>query len=290
MNTINRILTAVFDACFSIMEGWPGWLSLTFWSCVTGVVALYIYKYTSNQKAIGRVRDDIKANLLAVKLFKEELGVTLRAQSRILWAACRLLWYSLVPLAVMIIPMSLLIIQMSLRYEWRPLQPGETILLRAELGDGKTATDVDANLKLAGGTNITDAFEVQAQHAIYDDFNDRPKRNEVIWRLKANVPGRHVVTVSIGGDEASKEIHVSKNRYARISPVRAGADFLEQAIYPVEMAAASGDTIQRIELDLVNLPKNKTPFFGLNIHWVISFLIISIIAALIVKPILKVRI
>ncbi|GJM25966.1 MAG: hypothetical protein DHS20C16_23810 [Phycisphaerae bacterium] len=285
MNLLNRILTTVFDACFSIMESWPGWLSLTFWSSVTGVVALFIYKYTSNQKAIGQVRDDIKANLLAVKLFKEELGVTLKAQGRILWAACRLLWHSLVPLAVMMIPMSLLVIQMSFRYEWRPMQPGETILLRAELKDDKIATDVDTSLKIAG-----DGIEIQTQHAVFDDFEDRPKRNEVIWRLKANESGRHIVTVSVDGDEATKEIHVNENRYARISPVRSGANFLEKAIYAIEQSAASGDTIQRIELDLINLPKNKTPIFGFNIHWVISFLIISIIAALIVKPIMKVRI
>ncbi len=288
MNTINSILTTIFDACFSIMESWPGWLSLTVWSSITGVVALYIYKYTSNQKAIGQVRDDIKANLLAVKLFKEELGVTLKAQGRIFWAACRLLWHSLIPLAVMMIPMSLLVIQMSFRYEWRPMQVGETILLRAELGDDKIATDVDANLKFTGASD--DAVEIQTQHAIFDDFEDRPKRNEVIWQLKFNAPGRHLVTVSIDGDEASKEIHVSANRYARVSPVRSGAAFLEKAIYPLEGSAASSDSIQRIELDLINLSKNETLIFGFNIHWVISFLIISIIAALIVKPILKVRI
>ncbi len=285
MNTINSILTTIFDACFSVMESWPGWLSLTFWSSVTGVVALLIYKYTSNQTAIGKVRDDIKANLLAVKLFKEELGVTLKAQGRIFWAACRLLWHSLIPLAVMMIPMILLVVQMANRYEWRPMQVGETILLRAELNDEKIATDVDAGLEVAG-----DAIEIQTRHAVHDDFEDRPKRNEVIWQIKANEPGRHIAAITIDGSEAKKEIHVSENRYARISPVRSGAAFLEKAIYPAETSAAKGDAIQRIELDLINLPNNETPIFGLNIHWVISFLVISIIAALIVKPILKVRI
>ena len=290
MNTINRILTASFNACFSIMEGWPGWLSLTFWSSVTGIVALLIYKYTSNQKAIGRVRDDIKANLLAVKLFKEELGVTLKAQGRILWAACRLLGHSLTPLAVMMIPMTLLIVQMSFRYEWRPLRPGEMVLLRVLLSDQKIATDVNAAIKISGATSTSNAFEVQTQQAIYDDFEDRPKRNEVIWRLKTNAPGKHIVTVMIDNEEASKEIHISDNKYARISPVRSGNGFFERAIYPTEPAAAPHDIIQRIELDLINLPKNQTPIFGFNIHWVISFFVISIIAALIIKPILKVRI
>ena len=44
-----------------------------------------VFKYTSNQRAIKRARDDIKAHLLALKLFKENTRVIFRAQGRILW-------------------------------------------------------------------------------------------------------------------------------------------------------------------------------------------------------------
>lgn len=283
IETINDIMTAAFDACFSIMESWPGWLSLTFWSTLTGIGALVVYKYASNQTAIGQVRDDIKANLLAVKLFKEELSVTLKSQGKLFWAAVRLLGHSLVPFAVMFIPMTFLIVQMSLRYEWRPLLPGETILLRVLLNDQAIATDVDAQLE------APDGIEVETKHAIHDDFDERPKRNEIVWRLKANALGLHKLKISVDGQEASKEISVNQNAYARISPVRPGEKFLEKVIYPAEAPAQSGSTIQRIELDLRNLPKGATPIFGFNIHWIISFFVISIVAALIFKPILKVR-
>ncbi len=52
----------------------PGWLSATTAAAVTGVLLLAVFKYTSNQRAIKRVRDDINAHLLALKLFKDRRG------------------------------------------------------------------------------------------------------------------------------------------------------------------------------------------------------------------------
>ncbi len=49
----------------------PGWLSATVVAAVTGVLLLAVFKYTSNQRAIKRVRNDINAHLLALKLFKD---------------------------------------------------------------------------------------------------------------------------------------------------------------------------------------------------------------------------
>ena len=114
---VNRISTTVFDACFAVMESWPGWASLTVLSGLTGVIALVAYKYTSNQRAIGKVHDNIRAALLAAKLFKDDIGVTLRSQGKLFAAAAKLFLLSLQPLAVMIIPMALLLAQMAPRYE-----------------------------------------------------------------------------------------------------------------------------------------------------------------------------
>ena len=59
----------------------PGWLSATIVAAVTGVLLLVIFKYTSNQAAIKRVRNEIDANLFALKLFKDATPVVLAAQA-----------------------------------------------------------------------------------------------------------------------------------------------------------------------------------------------------------------
>src|SRR5438093_12939173 len=86
----------------------PGWLSATIVAAVTGVLLLVVFKYTSNQRAIKRVRDDIKAHLLSLKLFKENPWVAVRAQGRILRGAQRLSILAIVPMLVMALPASLL--------------------------------------------------------------------------------------------------------------------------------------------------------------------------------------
>src|SRR5689334_23867446 len=75
----------------------PGWLSATTIAVVTGVLLLVVFKYTSNQRAIKRVRNDINANLLALKLFKESAALAVASQGRILWDAIQLLVLALVP-------------------------------------------------------------------------------------------------------------------------------------------------------------------------------------------------
>ena len=69
----------------------PGWLSAMAIAAVTGLLLLWVFKYTSNQRAIKRARDDVNAHLLALKLFKESTSVTLQAQGRILMGTLRLL-------------------------------------------------------------------------------------------------------------------------------------------------------------------------------------------------------
>ena len=81
----------------------PGWLSATLVSAITGVLLLIVFKYTSNQRAIKRVRDGIKADLLALKLFKESASVALQAQGRIMLNAGKLLLLSIVPMLVICI-------------------------------------------------------------------------------------------------------------------------------------------------------------------------------------------
>ena len=102
-------------------------------SAVAGVGLLIIFKYTSNQSAIGRARDSIKANMLALKLFKDSILVTLQEQGRGFKGAMLLLVYAIRPLFVMIVPVCLVLGQMGLWYQFRPLLPNEEAIVTMKL-------------------------------------------------------------------------------------------------------------------------------------------------------------
>src|SRR5262249_52500652 len=121
----------------------PGWLSATLVAVVTGVAMLVAFKYTSNQRAIKRVRSDIRANLLTVKLFKDSFAVGLRAQGRVLRGAFRLLLLAVVPILVMAVPMVLLLAQLGLWYQAAPLPVGEEAVVTVQLS-GEPGTPLPA--------------------------------------------------------------------------------------------------------------------------------------------------
>ena len=76
-------MNSVAGALFAPVAVLPGWLSITMISAVLGVLLLLIFKYTSNQKAIGCIRDKINANLIGAWLFKDSLSVTVKSQLKV---------------------------------------------------------------------------------------------------------------------------------------------------------------------------------------------------------------
>src|SRR5262249_52031794 len=134
---LNAAANAVGGVLLAPVGALPGTLSATLVAVVSGILLLLAFKYTSNQNAIKRVRADIKANLLALKLFKESALVALDAQGRILAGAFWLAVYAIVPILVMAVPVLLVITQLALWYQHRPLYGGEDAVVTVKLG-GRT--------------------------------------------------------------------------------------------------------------------------------------------------------
>ena len=64
---LNPVFTEIADGLYFLLAPFPVWVGLTILSVVAGVIMLIAFRYTSNQAAIGKAKDDIKANLLALK-------------------------------------------------------------------------------------------------------------------------------------------------------------------------------------------------------------------------------
>jgi hypothetical protein len=73
---LNSIVNPIGRIVFAPIALLPGWVSATLVGIVTGLLTLLAFKFTSNQRAIKRVRSEIKANLLALALFKDSVPVS----------------------------------------------------------------------------------------------------------------------------------------------------------------------------------------------------------------------
>lgn len=265
---LNPVGTKVADVCYAVLDPLPVWAGLTIISVVTGVLMLGVFRLTSNQTAIKKVKDDIKANLLCLKLYKDSLGVMFRAQFGLVWAAVRQMRYMLFPFLVMLPPMLLMLAQMGVRHQWRPLQSGERMNIEMTLaGDSVDATDV--SLAPSAGV-IVEAGPVAGDA-------------KVVWRVRGGEAGRHLLEFVVAGASIEKEVVIGTD-FGPVSAKRMTAGWTSQLFHPIESLLVAGGGIKSIELFY---PGGDSWFSGPS-WWMLSFFVISMVVALIFKPLFKV--
>ncbi len=251
----------------------PGWLSNTIISALVGVVLLIVFKYISNQNAIGHARDDVKANLLALKLFKDNISVTFQAQLSLFMGAMRLLLYAIRPMLVMILPVSLLLGQLGLWYQHRPLQIGE---------------EATVTMKLNGRVNSpwpeVTMNPMPAAKILANKIRILSKR-ELYWKIKARKAGYHRIVFQVDGKHLEKELVIGKG-LMRVSTRRPGWSFEDILVHPWEKPFGPDTVVQSIS---IQYPERSSWTSGTD-TWLIYFFISSLLSALIFKPFLKVRI
>ena len=251
----------------------PGWLSLTVISAVLGILLLLIFKYTSRQQAIARVRNGIKADLLAVKLFKESLSVTFRLQAGVFAGSFKLLAHSIVPMLVMVLPVSLILAQLGMWYQARPLRLDDQPVL--------------VKLTLNGNSQALQQVRLEALPAA--EITAGPARvlskNEVYWKIKPLRAGYHTLRFHVGGRAVDKQLAIGEG-FMRISPVRPGPAPADMFLYPLEKPFAPDSPVHAISIEY---PARASRIYGTD-WWIAYFLVVSIISAFIGKPFFNVRI
>lgn len=269
LSVLNPICTAIGDVIYAACDPLPVWLGLTILSVLAGILALIVFRYTSNQKAIGRALDDIKANLLALKLYKDQLRVTFQAQGQLLWAIARLQRHMLTPFLVMLGPMLLCLAQMGLRHQWRPLQSGERTLITLEFRN-ETANHPDVQLEPSAGLLV--------------EVGPVPGGGRLVWRVRGGTPGRHSLRFRVADNMIEKELVVGSD-FQRVSAARVGRDWTAQLFHPAERTLPSTSAVKSIEVLYVGV---DSWIYGAN-WWLLYFFVISMLTALIFKPLFKVR-
>jgi hypothetical protein len=250
----------------------PGWLSATLVAVATGAAMLVAFKYTSNQRAIKRVRRDIRANLLAVKLFKDNVAVGLRAQGRVLAGALRLLLLAVVPILVMTVPMVLLLAQLGLWYQAAPLPVGGEAVVTARL-NGEPGTPMPAvDLRPSDAVeDLTGPVRVVSQR-------------EVCWTVRARQPGYHRLRFSVEGQTVEKELAVGSG-FMRVSTSRPERDWWQAVLNPRETPFGRDSVLRSVGIEY---PARSSWTSGTD-DWVIYWFVVSLAAGFCLRGVLRVN-
>jgi len=241
-------------------------------SVVIGLLMVVMFRYTSDQKAIHIAKDHLKAHLLALRLFQDQIPVVIRSYGRILLAMGRYLRLAFMPLLFVSVPLILLLAQIDRYLGSTPFETGHPFLVSARVTGAEALGD--ATLELPAGLATT----APAVHV--------PAENEVVWRVVAEREGSFVVNVLTSAQTSAKQVVVGSGM-PRLSAVRLRGPWWRRLLYSGEPALPESNLVQTIE---VQYPARDIAFAGLEWNWIWLFFVLSLAAGFLFKSILGIEI
>lgn len=234
--------------------------SLTAIAVASGIAMLLVFSRFSDQDRIRLAKRKIRAHLYEFRLFADEPALMFRAQKALLVWNARYLGLMLRPTAAILLPMLALLIHLDAVYGHRPLRTGERAIIGAEIV-GVDLRDVLPTLAGKGVTVETPPVRI-------------PDRHQVYWRIRARNPAGGTVLLGVAGESLEKDIqagaglqYLSERRVARM------VDWLR---YPAE-SRLPGGTVLKIQ---VSYPAAELRIFGIGVHWIVWFFIMSSVSML----------
>jgi uncharacterized membrane protein (DUF106 family) len=241
-------------------------------SAVVGLLMVIVFGYTSDQKAIHIAKDQLKAYLLAVRLFQDQLPVVLASYGRIVRGTGRYLKLTFKPLLYVIVPLIIFIVQTDRYLGYVPLEIGQSFLVKVQTTNRDSLDDVSMQLP-AGLTTTAPAVHV-------------PSKNEVVWRVMPEKSGDYEINIAAGTETFSKQA-VASPGLARVSPARLRGQFWERMLVSGEPALPDGGPVQSIA---VSYPARSIRFAWIDWNWIWLFFVLSLVAGFFFKSVLGIEI
>ncbi|MDP6924914.1 MAG: hypothetical protein R2568_09680 [Candidatus Scalindua sp.] len=262
MNSINIIFNSFFDIFFYPFRSVDSIYGLCAISLLTAIIALPIFKYTSNQEGIKRVKARIMGHILELRLFKDDIRIILSAQKNILKFNMIYLRYTLKPLMFMMVPMVVIVIHTALRYEYRPLHPGESAIVKVKLHNPNELSTQDREMVLT----VSEGLSIETPPLQIDGGK------ETYWRVRAEREGIFKLGFQSHDMDVGKRVLVS-GKVTRLSSETLKSGIINSFLNPGEPSLPEGTALKSV---LITYPHAKINFFGWDIHWLILFFIFTL--------------
>ncbi len=263
-------------------------------SLVIGLVMVVLFGYTSDQKAIGIAKDQLKAHLLAVRLYRDQIPVVMGSYGKILRGTGRYLKLAFMPLLYVIVPITLLMVQIDRYLGQTPLAPNTPFLLTAHLNaqPGRVrAAESEPNAASSHDALNSDALNNVTLQLPPEITATAPPvhiaaENLIVWRLSGSKAGKYGVNILANGQTLEKSVFLGSD-LPRISTVRLRGQFWNRLFSSAESALPNNSPIDSIS---VSYPDRNIDVAGYGMNWIWLFFILSMIAGFIFKELLGIQI
>jgi hypothetical protein len=167
------------------------------------------------------------------------------------------------------VPLAILFVQLESYFGNRPMVPGNEFIVRAVLAKGEPLEN--ALLVLPAG------LEQSAP-----PVHIAPAR-EIDWRLRAQRAGIFDANVVLAGTRYSKKI-VAGEEFTRVTPERGRGGAWLEMIHPGEAPISSEGVVEHIS---VQYPAREFHLRSWKLDWLIPYILLTLLAALLLKGVLR---
>ncbi len=231
MNALNRLTTKVFDLLLTPFELMGDELALILVSGLFGIVALIIFKQISWQKGIKAVKDKIKGDMIAIRIYQDDLVVVGQSVVRVFFRNFAYLTLNFGPMLLLLAPFVLVLAQFVVRYGFAPIPvhgaqvamlPGEGTMLEIEMAKGREAEVAGMSIRLPAGLKAVSRPVINTADGVA--FQEVIAVQEGEWEVEF---------VFADGKSAIKRIVTGEERARVMQPERVSS-FLLSWIWPAE--------------------------------------------------------
>ncbi|MFT7516234.1 MAG: hypothetical protein ACI84O_000007 [Myxococcota bacterium] len=235
------VMNLVFDA-FDMALGWAGSLVVvTVISGLVGILFLLAFPHVSSQAGIVAVKNRIKFNLLAIRLFPDDLKNVLSSTAKTLSWNFVYIGLNLLPMVVLSAPFMIVWFQLNSLYAYQPVEVGQQQTVVIALHEDVHPQDI--RLELGDGI-------VLDQRVNLDDSSARL----MLLKLTPQADGSLPISLSHNGDSVTKNLEVgtAPRRLARMQTANPLAEFAaahDPIVYFGDPVLPADSFLQSITID-----------------------------------------
>jgi hypothetical protein len=271
MVTIGHIIDGIFDGLVRPLARHPAWAMVAI-SVITAVWALLLFKAVTPQKRLVAARDRLTGHIFEMGLYQDHLSVVGRIQRDLARANLRYLSLSLPALLALTIPMVVTLAQLDSRFAHRPLQARESAVFTVTLAPEQAARLDDVELV------VPDDVEVEAGPVRDHDAG------RAAWRLGPLVAGQHELQVTLDGAEIARRTLPASGGLERLNE-RSTRSWFAPVLAPGAPPLPRDGALATMTL---RLPPRRVSYLGIELPWLVAFMILSLVAGLLLKNALRV--
>ena len=263
------LFNAIFDSLLAFFFTAFSWatpaVGLSVLAASTGIAILWVWGKTSDQSRMKKAKNSVWAALFELRVYVDEPRVTWRAQKALFTANIRYVALALRPALWTLAPMALLLVHLNSFYGRAPLPVDRDAIVTMGMSSTWDPSSPAPQL-LALPQVLVNCFPVRV-----------PDAREISWRIRPVGAVSGQLTFLVDGQRVPKRIEAGSRR--RFIPGRSVNSALKALWMPAERRIAS-NTVEWIE---IRYPEAYLSVLGVQWNWLLWFLAVSVVAALLLK-------